>query len=205
LNAVNSSLIFKNCIAVDLYLHFTFSIFRHSTVCSPCYQLLIKLRQRQCGIAQVFDCSKFEFNYENDNNNGTSTYKTSASSYATGILQNCRKTTPSVKYIDMTVVSPTSNECERMFSRAKLALGDLRTSMIPKNLESLTFLHYNSDLWNAVTIQQILDEACHNKHDHTNNEINNYEDNDEEADDEDVDEEDFDEIQTAVISKNSSA
>jgi hypothetical protein len=38
LNAVNSSLIFKNCIAVDLYLHFTFSIFRHSTVCSPCDQ-----------------------------------------------------------------------------------------------------------------------------------------------------------------------
>ncbi|ETL42365.1 hypothetical protein L916_06816 [Phytophthora nicotianae] len=52
-------------------------------------------------------------------------------------------------------VPPTSNECERFFSQAKLVYSDLRQSMDVNTLEVLMFLSYNRDAWDVGTIQAV--------------------------------------------------
>ena len=56
---------------------------------------------------------KFEFQQLNYNEN-FQLQSENLSSYASNILQN-GKNTRTEKYIDMTVVSPDSNDCERIF------------------------------------------------------------------------------------------
>ncbi|KAE9334672.1 hypothetical protein PF008_g13856 [Phytophthora fragariae] len=48
-------------------------------------------------------------------------------------------------YMPLEWVPPTSNECERFFSQAKLVYSDLRKSMDPDTLEVLMFLSFNKD------------------------------------------------------------
>ncbi|KAE9175038.1 hypothetical protein PF005_g25579 [Phytophthora fragariae] len=48
-------------------------------------------------------------------------------------------------YMPLDWVPPTSNECERFFSQAKLVYSDLRKSMDPDTLEVLMFLSFNKD------------------------------------------------------------
>ena len=44
-------------------------------------------------------------------------------------------------------ISPTSNICERLFSRTKLIMTAQRSSMDPITLENILILRYNKDLW----------------------------------------------------------
>jgi len=53
-------------------------------------------------------------------------------------------------------VLPTSNLVERLFSRAKRVMTDSRKCMHPKRLEEVLFLQYNRSLWDADTIQEVL-------------------------------------------------
>lgn len=53
-------------------------------------------------------------------------------------------------------VSPTSNICERAFSRAKLIMTPQRRSMDPSTLDGLMFLRYNSDMWKDIDVEYIL-------------------------------------------------
>ena len=54
-------------------------------------------------------------------------------------------------------VSPTSNICERLFSRAKLIMSATRRNMNPDSLNMLLFLRANRHVWpNPSIIQKIL-------------------------------------------------
>jgi hypothetical protein len=46
---------------------------------------------------------------------------------------------------------------ERLFSRAKIVMTDLRENMTPYHLEMLMFLRCNCNLWSVETIQTIID------------------------------------------------
>ena len=50
----------------------------------------------------------------------------------------------------------TSNVVERLFSRAKLTVGSLRTSLTPLHLEAILFLFVNNKYWDASLIQTLI-------------------------------------------------
>ncbi|KAE8891566.1 hypothetical protein PF005_g10966 [Phytophthora fragariae] len=66
-----------------------------------------------------------------------------------------RKTAKRSAYVDVGYVPSTSNECERLFSRAELIFSDLRKSMDRVTLETLVFLHCNRSLWNVYTVDEV--------------------------------------------------
>ena len=53
----------------------------------------------------------------------------------------------------------TSNRIERFFSEAKYFLGDYRSAILPKNLESQLFLHINKNFWSPVIVQKMMNSA----------------------------------------------
>ncbi len=53
-------------------------------------------------------------------------------------------------------VSPTSNACERLFSRAKLIMRPHRRHMDPSTLEAILMLRMNKEMWDKITIQKVL-------------------------------------------------
>ena len=62
----------------------------------------------------------------------------------------------SSKYRSTKHVCSTTNMVERLFSRAKLVMTDLRRSMYPRNLEMLMFLRTNRHLWDEVVVQRAI-------------------------------------------------
>ena len=60
------------------------------------------------------------------------------------------------KYHSTKHVSPTSNICERLFSRASIIMTPNRRSMDPDMLEMIIMLRFNKDLWDEETIQQCM-------------------------------------------------
>ena len=63
------------------------------------------------------------------------------------------------RYRCMNHIHPTTNKVERLFSRAKLVLTDMRKRMTPRHVELLLFLRMNRSLWNEVTVEQAMIEA----------------------------------------------
>lgn len=63
------------------------------------------------------------------------------------------------KYRSMKHISPTSNVCERIFSRAKLIMRPHRKHMSPFHLEMLIFLRCNKVLWDATTVENCTSES----------------------------------------------
>jgi hypothetical protein len=59
-------------------------------------------------------------------------------------------------YLPMLHVEPTSNCCERLFSRAKIFSDDRRKRMCPYHLELSLVLWANRGLWDANTIDEFL-------------------------------------------------
>ena len=64
--------------------------------------------------------------------------------------------TRATKYMDMTIICPTSNDAERLFSGCKLCMDPLRTCMTPRNYEAQVFLRVNRAYWSEETIRRIL-------------------------------------------------
>jgi len=54
-------------------------------------------------------------------------------------------------------VARCSDVCERLFSRASLVMTPNRKQMDPSTLEMILMLRTNMELWDATTIQQIMD------------------------------------------------
>ncbi|KAG1697033.1 hypothetical protein DVH05_028625 [Phytophthora capsici] len=80
-----------------------------------------------------------------------------AADFASEILRRAKKPRYSqsraVDYIPLfSVIPPTSNRCERLFSECKYVLEPHRASMRSANFERLMFLKANRDLWNASTL-----------------------------------------------------
>ena len=57
-----------------------------------------------------------------------------------------------VQYIDLSLIFPTSNICERLFSVAGFALTDRRQSISPVRFQQQIFLCINSNLWDVSDI-----------------------------------------------------
>jgi hypothetical protein len=65
----------------------------------------------------------------------------------TAALQQCKRRKVSVqKYCDLSFISPTSSIAERLFSKSKLFLGDLRRYILPQHLEFILLLAVNREL-----------------------------------------------------------
>ena len=63
------------------------------------------------------------------------------------------------KYQCLKWIPGTSNRIERFFSEAKYFLGDYRSAILPKNLESQLFLHINKNFWSPVIVQKMMNSA----------------------------------------------
>ena len=61
------------------------------------------------------------------------------------------------KYHSLAHIAPTSVIVERLFSRAKLIMTPHRRCMDPSTLEMLILLRYNKDLWNASTLDEVIE------------------------------------------------
>lgn len=61
------------------------------------------------------------------------------------------------KHIVPQFIVPTSNICERRYSRPGFALTDYRKAILPSNFESQIFIHVNRHLWNHADASAIVD------------------------------------------------
>ncbi|RHY70981.1 hypothetical protein DYB38_013741 [Aphanomyces astaci] len=61
-----------------------------------------------------------------------------------------------IVYKDCRFLRPTSNMCERFFSATKLAVGDRRCSITPKNFEEQMFLRANIHFWTTEDVQAMM-------------------------------------------------
>ncbi|KAG6622531.1 uncharacterized protein IUM83_05413 [Phytophthora cinnamomi] len=58
----------------------------------------------------------------------------------------------------LTKLPPTSNRAERLFSQAKLVLTPQRVSLLPINMEMLTFLRTNRRYWDMETVNAVYQQ-----------------------------------------------
>jgi hypothetical protein len=70
--------------------------------------------------------------------------------------KKARTALSSSRYRPTLHISSTTNMVERLFSRAKIVMTDLRKSMTPRNLEMLMFLRSNRHLWDEVVVQKAM-------------------------------------------------
>ncbi|KAG6944817.1 hypothetical protein JG688_00016899 [Phytophthora aleatoria] len=66
-----------------------------------------------------------------------------------------RKVMKRSHYVNVAYIPPTSNECERFFSHAKLVLSNLRKRMSLAMPEMTMCLHYNRDLWDLSAVDEV--------------------------------------------------
>lgn len=64
------------------------------------------------------------------------------------------------KYLDLHFLCPTSNICERFFSKAGHALTDRRQSINPSSFEQQMFLHMNASLWGTSDVESAIQERA---------------------------------------------
>ncbi len=68
-------------------------------------------------------------------------------SFAERLLKRSCVENAEVTFIDSRFLFPTSNICERLFSKAGYALSDRRRRIAPMNFEQQIFLHANRSMW----------------------------------------------------------
>jgi len=59
----------------------------------------------------------------------------------------------------LSMIPPTSNACERLFSESKMILTPQRSSMRAANFEMLAFLRANRSMWNVTSLVDLSAEA----------------------------------------------
>ena len=60
------------------------------------------------------------------------------------------------KYLDLRFIRPTTNRCERSFSKSGWAYNSRRQNMLPVSLEQQLFLHFNQDHWDRQLFVRAL-------------------------------------------------
>lgn len=60
------------------------------------------------------------------------------------------------EYKDLSHIPPTSNACERLFSRARRLLTDYRKSMNEETVEALLFLDINQKYWPTQVVNDVV-------------------------------------------------
>ena len=81
-------------------------------------------------------------------------------SYVDKVIHNQPKQLKTSNYRSVNHVCSTSCICERVFSRGKLVLTDLRGSMDPSTFEDVLVLFYNNDLWDVYLVNEIEEEEA---------------------------------------------
>ena len=103
---------------------------------------------------------RFLIDYDANNDSDIEEIESDQLSFADSVLERAqaakRQRIEKSAYRSMKHVSPTSNVCERLFSRAKLIMTDQRKHMTPYHLEMMLFLRFNSDLWNIAILDDII-------------------------------------------------
>ncbi|KAE9036222.1 hypothetical protein PR001_g8930 [Phytophthora rubi] len=61
--------------------------------------------------------------------------------------------------VDLSWVPATSNDVERLFSRAGLVFSSLRRAMAPTTLETILFLNYNRVWWDATAVAEAIEHT----------------------------------------------
>jgi hypothetical protein len=83
-----------------------------------------------------------------------------------------------VKYMSPKFIPPTSNCCERFFSKAGYALNKKRRALLPVNLEAQLFLHVNHRYWNIhIFHEAVEDSKCESEDDPSDFESDDDDDN----------------------------
>ena len=77
------------------------------------------------------------------------------------------------KYRSTVYIPPTSNSCERFFSRAKLVFSERRKSMFPINLEIVLYLHAHNLKWGFNTLFRLMNDDALKEVDEEENEEEN--------------------------------
>ncbi|KAE9046065.1 hypothetical protein PR002_g1893 [Phytophthora rubi] len=103
-------------------------------------------KERKLKPSEITALSRLE-NY----NNGGEVNNDEPLSFAERVLRQSTTQPPS-RYIDLRWIPSTSNEVERLFSRAGLVFSVYRRAMHPTTLETLLFLVYNRDLWDPQLV-----------------------------------------------------
>jgi len=85
----------------------------------------------------------------------SSRHAVSSDDFATSVIKY-QKLNETESDIDLPFIPPTSNMCERLFSMVGHVFSDSRSSLQPTMLESLVFLKLNKSLWDAGTVQKIV-------------------------------------------------
>ena len=78
---------------------------------------------------------------------------TTSSSYAETIISSNERRKADI--INLSWISSTSNNAERLFSKAKRVMGDHRQKLNPANFESQIFLMANKKYWSVCDVQSI--------------------------------------------------
>ena len=58
-------------------------------------------------------------------------------------------------FVDLKFIPPTSNQVERLFSKARLTLGMTRHGLLPVTLEAILFLQYHKCFWGVEDVKEI--------------------------------------------------
>jgi hypothetical protein len=82
--------------------------------------------------------------------------ETNPPNFAKSILQKRKLPSNKPRYQDVKWIPTTSNVAERLFSKAKLTIGDLRKSMTPEHVEMILMLKSNRELWSLKTTGKIV-------------------------------------------------
>ncbi|GMF11141.1 unnamed protein product [Phytophthora lilii] len=77
-------------------------------------------------------------------------------SFAEAALAEENETAPQ-NQVDLRWIPPTSNDVERLFSRAGVVYSRIRRSLNPMALETVMFLQYNRSLWDASCVAQAVE------------------------------------------------
>ncbi len=77
-------------------------------------------------------------------------------SFADQILKKRKIDVATSAYIDLRFLLPTSNICERLFSKAGQALCKRRKGTSPVGFEQQLFLHVNFEVWDISDVNAIV-------------------------------------------------
>ncbi|OWZ06336.1 hypothetical protein PHMEG_00021418 [Phytophthora megakarya] len=86
--------------------------------------------------------------------------QTKKRSFAENALANDN---PAPSSEDLKWIPPTSNDVERLFSRAGIVFSRLRRGMSPTTLESVLFLQQNRSLWDANVVADAIERSKKNQ------------------------------------------
>ena len=114
------------------------------------------------GPDSLWECKKCGFKRKQTKNSGYGNLFSHVLQKHKNYQEEMNRSNPAVEFevceknVNLDWIPATSNLPERLFSRAGLVLGDYRKRILPINFEGKKFLFINKTLWNALTVNEII-------------------------------------------------